>query len=653
MLWLTRPRTNGSNPTAVGNPPLALEQGDVDDVTFHLNVAHYTLRQYLSNHDDAPSGIVLKVLTEHLTEHVSMLGQSMKKLLPPPDNIGELRVRMAKMEKELSEKLRQAKLEEASRIALEEDQDCHASDQVSETSYPSLSPRSNESERSCYDSEEECRVYFDGDNEEILSTSVEQQAVRSSLASSMASLPSDAPAYSNRERCVEAEELDNVSHSGREGDIIADEQRGAALSAAVASSNFNPVPPPLSEATVLAEDGDMDAVEEFLLKEEALLSKLLAKVREDEGMIAVKTSLLRLVEIALRCIFDPHQPQYNLLPELANAVIKALFCNDKMNKILVSYHSGKAEITQGDVLGLENGVTWGEIASEVERKISDEENRGKLPDAMESLLEDAKDALYQLDKKATLENFLSVDMATKLLLGNVVGLAMIHTVVLELTLKMVCSNTEVSKKWIRDVKELWKLVRSGNDFNEDERLSDLLMNVIRPGLNSTVQETFELSLSVKKGLLKILTTETGSKAVKDEVEGAYKTGCSTTTEGSINRSNAGYSVAKRMRNRLVYMYFYHFAHDVMVQKRLNGETTETHFTRRLLFSGSEAIRTKFPRYMFDMTESVPKTKMEEIRNFLNAKQKQNNITRTLLIDNEDQVQKMQAILAIAKQIHKK
>ncbi len=395
---------------------------------------------------------------------------------------------------------------------------------------------------------------------------------------------------------------------------------------------------------------DEDPKQLFLLEETALMSSLLAKLQERTSIIASQTNLLVAIELAIQNIFESHNPKYHLLPQVANNVFKALMCNDKVNKALAMYHSGKAKTAEDDIIGLDNEVTWGEIALGVAKKISNEEERHDLPEEIASLIANARAAVSQCEKKISLEKFIKVGLRNKIVLSSLVSLAIVYTVTSQLTLRMVCSESKESLKWRQDVEELHEAIHPGKEFRSDEKLSTFMTTVLHPGLRSADEEIFELSSRVLLGVMKILNmTRFLSDDVRAVVTDKYKAAQSITVEGSIDRSKADYcagegTIHARTRNRMVSQYLICFAHDVLVRK-LGGETSGKDFLRSILCTAQDKIRTTFGSETFDMSLTLTCEKKKAIKKLLAAK---SSGTRSLLIDNEEQVKAMQNILELVR-----
>ncbi len=386
------------------------------------------------------------------------------------------------------------------------------------------------------------------------------------------------------------------------------------------------------------------------------MSSLLAKLRGQESgtrIIASQTNLLGVVELVVQNIFDPHNPKYQLLPQVANNVFKALMCNDKVNKALAMYHSGKAQIIEDDIIGLDNEVTWGEIALGVAKKISNEEERADLPEEIASLIADARVAVSQYEKKMSLENFVKVGLRTKVVLSSLVSLAIMRTVTSQLTLRMVFSDMKFSLEWRQDVEELHEAIHPEEDFSPDEKLSEFMTNVLRRGLSSSDKELLDLSCCVLRGILKHLNvsnvvTEDVRAVILDKFEAAQ----SITVDGSIDRSKADYcagegTIQARARSRMILQYMICFAHDILVRK-LDGATTGKDILRMVLCTGQETIRKKIVQSIFDMSTTLPSEKKKAIKKLVAVIESESNETRSLLIDNEEQVKSMQNILKLAR-----
>jgi hypothetical protein len=518
----------------------------------------------------------------------------------------------------------------------------------------------------CSDCEQEVKAEFDvvPDPSALFRGDVgEEVRSQASRLPSLARAVSSPDSPSTCERYAEAKELDNPE---RGGDVDVADDQGNAASSTIPSPNAT-VPPPLS-SSVSAEDRDEvkddEPSQESLLKdEEKLLSSLLARIQNGEGIIAVETHLNQVVGAAVERIFDPQQPQYNLLARLVSALITVLTCNDNANENLYLEHSGKADSADWNVIGLGVGVAWGDIASKVERKTSDKEGSVDLPENVASFLEDAREAVSLLDnpKKKKLETFVKFGNPEKFQLGNLVSLAMMQVVLDELTPRKVTSTSKKSQEWRADLEELWGKILPRTKFNEDESLSIILMIVLRPGLNSTDEEIFILSCVVMHGTIKMLTLRNCvAPSVRPVFIEAYKKSQSMTADGKIGKSSADYcggdnELQSSTRTRMVVLYFSKYAHDILVRRKLSDqETTGKNLLRNMLITGQESIRKAFSPSFSDIAKEETKkdmtdTQLEEIRKILGGKrQKKRDESRMLLIDCMEQITSMQNILEIAK-----
>lgn len=486
-----------------------------------------------------------------------------------------------------------------------------------------------------YDSEGDdlvpSKLFCEDVGEEVRSINDGQQASQMrSVARAGAVSSLDSP--STCERYAEAEELDNP------------DQGSAALSA-IPSPNAT-VPPPLSEATVLAED--RDEVKDDELSQERL-SSFLARIQDGEGIIAVETNLNQVARAAVERIFDPWQPQYKCLTVLANDVITVLTCNDKASKNLFLEHSGKADMAASNVIGLGTGVAWGDIAFEAARKASDKEI-ADLPDGITSFLEGAREAVSLLDnpRAKKLGTFVKLWDVEKFQLGNLVSLAIMQMALYKLTLEAVTSDKGSTLELRNNVEALWTKVLPGVDFDAAERLSVILTVLVRPGLNSTDETIFVLSCDVLLGTIKILTFKAGTETEHLEIQNAYNDSQSYTAAGKIVKSKKDYGSQPRERNRMVTLYFVHYVHDLLVRRKLSQVTTGKSLLSKLLITGPDRIRNAFDQSMFNMSKDVTKAQLTKIRDLLKAeKQERSNESKMLLIDSEEQINSLQNILQIA------
>ena len=515
---------------------------------------------------------------------------------------------------------------------------------------PLISPPSGSI--ACSDCEQEVKAEFDvvPDPSALFGGDVgEEVRSQASRLPSVARAVSSPDSPSTCERYAEAKELDNPE---RGGDVDVADDQGNAASSTIPSPNAT-VPPPLS-SSVSAEDRDEvkddEPSQESLLKdEEKLLSSLPAKIKEDgKGIIAVKTNLNQVVRVAVERIFDPRRPQYKLLPQVVSALIKILTCNDKVNNCLSLEHSGKANIAAGDVIGLGDGVAWGDIASEVARKTSAKKGSAELSEDITSFLEGARGAVSLLDNPMKLEDAAKLGEPDKFQLGNLVTLAIMQLALDELTLEQVTSNSKSGEKLRNEIEALWKEVLPGIDFNAGERLSVILTVVLRPGLNSTDETIFFLSCGALYGTFKVMTFAAGSKTVHMKIQKAYNHSQSRTAGGKIRKSTVDYFGKSKPRNRMVTLYFIHYVHDLLVRMKLSQETTGKSLLRKLLITGPDRIRNAFTNTMFDMSTDVTTTQLTNIRDLLEAdKHTKSKDSKILLIDSMEQITSMQSIMEIA------
>ena len=509
----------------------------------------------------------------------------------------------------------------------------------------SLSPLTSPSSGSiaCSNCEQEVKAEFDvvSDPSTLFRGDVgEEVRSQASRLLSVARTVSSPDSPSTCKRYAEAKELDNPERGGD----IAHDQGSAALST-IPSPNAT-VPPPLS-SSVSAED--RDEVKDVELSQKRL-SSFLARIQDGEGIIAVETNLNQVARAAVERIFDPRRPQYKLLPQVASALIKILFCNDKVNKFLSLEHSGKANAAAWDVIGLGVGVAWGDIASEVARKTSAKKESAESSEDITSFLEGARGAVSLLDNPMKLENAAKLEVPDKFQLGNLVSLAVMQLALDELTLEQVTSNSKSGEKLRNDIEALWKEVLPGIDFNAGERLSVILTVVLRPGLNSTDETIFVLSCGALHATFKVMTFAAGSKTVHMKIQKAYNHSQSRTADGKIRKSNVDYFGQSKPRNRMVTLYFVHYAHDLLVRRKLSQETTGKSLLRKLLITGPDRIRNAFTTSMFDMSTDVTTTQLNNIRDLLKAdKHSKSNKSKVLLIDSMEQITSMQSIVDIATQ----
>lgn len=457
------------------------------------------------------------------------------------------------------------------------------------------------------------------------------------------------PSYSAADCEKECDEVDDILGGAASREV---NDQGDAV-----NSIPQHLPPRAAGDTAVVEDR-MNAL---LLKEDSHLASLHTKLRENGDIIATEMQLNEVVLAALERIFDPQQPKYNLLPDLANSFIKALTCNDNVNKALSLEHKAISLERSKDVIGLSEGMTWGAIAFKVAEMTSENDGSGKadLPEHITSLLEDARTAVSKFDNTNTmkLENFAKFGMNDKIRLGILVSLAMMQVVLSELTIRQLSSDSRASLEWRKSVEELWKLVCPELEFNADVRLSEYFVAVVRPGLNSVVEEIFELSSDVTHATVKVLTLTKGTKAVREKVRGAYKKSQSRTADGRIDESSVDYCAGdgelhSKARNRMVTIYFLLFVLDVLMRKKLGQEMTRKSLLHKLLITGQDQIRLAFNQSVFNMKQDLRENQLANIRKLLEQKKRRKAIeSRMLLIDSEEQITSMQNILAIAKPNH--
>ena len=155
--------------------------------------------------------------------------------------------------------------------------------------------------------------------------------------------------------------------------------------------------------------------------------------------------------------------------------------------------------------------------------------------------------------------------------------------------------------------------------------------------------------------VKMLTLTAVTKAVREEVQGAYRNSQSRTADGGRNEeSGVDYcggnsELHSRARNRMVTIYCLEFVHDVLVRKKLSQETTRKSLFRKLLLTGQETIRLAFNHSVFNMKQDLQDKQLTKIRSLLEKERAVGS--RMLLIDSEEQITSMQNILAIAKPNH--
>lgn len=414
------------------------------------------------------------------------------------------------------------------------------------------------------------------------------------------------------------------------------------------TTSYTPISCDAGDATT--DDSDEDPIQQLLSNEEALISSLTTelKLQENNAFIALQTNLLRVIEHAVESIFDPHYPKHYLLPQLTNSVAKVLACNDKLCKFLALYHSQKAQRADDDVIGLDNKqVTWGDIASATTKKTSNEEVTTELPDDIVNTLDNARNAVALHDKKIQLEKFVNAGLPTKLILGSLSNLAIVHSVTTYLTIDMVCSNTPKSIEWRGKVEELHKLVHPGKVFTSKQKLSDLIMEVLRPGLSSSDTGCFDTSCEVMFGLVKILNlTPMVVRNLRPGILAGYAASQSKTVGGQENgQSNTNHCAGTekkhtQARSAMVATYMSSLAHDVL-GRRLG----EKDLLRKILCTGQETIRKTFNNDFFDMNEMMTDEKKSEIKKKVASNS--HDGTRLLLIDDEEQMAAMQNILEIA------
>lgn len=405
-------------------------------------------------------------------------------------------------------------------------------------------------------------------------------------------------------------------------------------------------------------EDDIDPRRLLLLEEGGKISSLMKKVEAREetnpSVIAVETQFLQVIEWAVVEIFDPLNPQYDLLSRVVNDLLKVLSCNDKYINAVALYRSRDARIAEADTLGLDNRVTWGEILSRV-RVISNEAGGAELPESIVSMVDDARAAVRACNDEMTLDKFVRLGMQTKLTLGNLIGLAIIHTVTSQRTIEQVCSETPMSLEWRANVEELHNIICPDTPFSADVKLSDFMTTVLRPGLSSRDREIFDLSCRVMVGIMKILNmTNFVSNEVRAEMQAEYQNALAMTMEGRRNdsiQSEADYcsgttSQQTQARNAIVTDYMINFAHDAL-EPKLEGATTGERLIRKLLCTCQAKIRQTFKYSFFEkMTTAEPYEKMNDIRAIVTANQNYNG-SRSLLIDSKEQVTAMQNIFNIA------
>lgn len=394
---------------------------------------------------------------------------------------------------------------------------------------------------------------------------------------------------------------------------------------------------------------DEDRTQLLLLKEQSLISSLLTKL-ESASIIAVQTNLLRIVEHAVERAFDPRNPRYHLLPQLANMFIRALICNERHNKALTVHHSERATFTEEDIMGLGKKVTWGDIASGVTEKALDKEDRTDVTEEVVAMLAEARTAVSLCDLFTSLESFVSAGLITKRVLGSLVSLAIVYTATSRLTFEMICSQSKWSMSWREEVEKLCKAIRPGTAFSLDENLSDFMMEVLRPGLSSEDKERVDLSCRVMIGILKILNlTQVVTKDVRLVILAEYKAAQSMTVEGRIDQSQVDYCAGAenthtQVRSRMVLHFMICFAHDVL-EPKLKGATTGRCLVRKLLSSGQETIRKTFNYSFFDTSIDETKGKLSMINKLITTND--HDGTRSLLVDSVEQVEAIQTIMEIA------
>lgn len=430
------------------------------------------------------------------------------------------------------------------------------------------------------------------------------------------------PSYSAADCEKECDEVDDILGGAASREV---NDQGDAV-----NSIPQHLPPRAAGDTAVVEVGDEDRMNALLLKEDSHLASLHTKLRENGDIIATETQLNEVVLAALERIFGPQQPKYNLLPDLANSFIKAFMCNDNVNKALSLEHKAISLERSDDVIGLSEGMTWGAIAFKVAEMTSENDGSGRadLPEHITSLLEDARTAVSKFDNTNTmkLENFVKFGMNDKIRLGILVSLAMMQVVLSELTIRQLSSDSRASLEWRKSVEELWKLVCPELEFNADVRLSEYFVAVVRPGLNSAVEEIFELSSDVTHDTVKVLTLTKGTKAVREKVRGAYKKSQSRTADGRIDESSVDYCAGdgelhSKARNRMVTIYFLLFVLDVLMRKKLGQEMTRKSLLHKLLITGQDQIRLAFNQSVFNMKQDLRENQLANIRKLLEQKKR--------------------------------